>query len=142
MIYVLEFDEPIGNPERPRGQAKYYLGYCRDDRLEDRFLEHITGRGAKIVRGAIEQGRVVRVVLVMRGGYALEQRLKAQKNSFSRLLKKHPRLHKRTLVQYSHLRSDLYEQQISVETGEESRRMSLSVQTDRADSREVVYAAI
>ena len=46
VCYLLHFDEPIGNPDNPRGQAQHYLGYA--NYLPRRAEEHLTGRGAAI----------------------------------------------------------------------------------------------
>lgn len=33
-VYILRFDEPIGSSKH---QAQFYVGYCRDDRLDERL---------------------------------------------------------------------------------------------------------
>lgn len=80
MIYVLQFSEPLCH-------AKFYLGYCEDDRLEQRIQEHKSGRGAAITRAAVERGISLSLVLTMEGNRDYERRLKRQKNT-PRLVRK------------------------------------------------------
>lgn len=65
MIYVLQLDRPLGNPNNPRGQASFYVGYCEDDRLYDRINEHRAGRGAKMLRAATRKGITFGVVMTI-----------------------------------------------------------------------------
>lgn len=53
-IYVLHFDQPLGNLNNPRAQAQHYLGWAMD--LTARLAEHAAGRGAAITRAAVERG--------------------------------------------------------------------------------------
>ena len=54
VVYLLHFDQPIGNLANPRAQAQHYLGHA--DRLDRRALQHLTGRGAKITQALHRQG--------------------------------------------------------------------------------------
>lgn len=81
MIYVLEFERPLGNPDNPRAQARYYLGWCEDDRLEERFSEHLRGWGAAITRAAVNRRIAFEVVLKLPGDRTEERRLKNYKNT-------------------------------------------------------------
>lgn len=65
--YLLHFDRPLGNPSNPRGQAQHYLG-STDRAIEQRFAEHLSGRGAKITRAAVERGIQLQVVRVWHEG--------------------------------------------------------------------------
>jgi hypothetical protein len=81
VIYIIKFSEPIGNPTNRRGQAQFYLGWCEDDRLMDRFHDHCTGRGARITAAAVKQGRRLEIVLTLPGDRTEERRLKNYKNT-------------------------------------------------------------
>lgn len=48
-IYLLHFDQPVDG-------RSHYVGRCEADRLQQRMIEHTTGRGAKLTRRACEQG--------------------------------------------------------------------------------------
>lgn len=78
MIYILEFSQPLGSA---RHQAKYYIGSCRDDLLEDRLNLHRTGQGACITRAAVERGFRLELVATLPGGRKEERKLKQQKNT-------------------------------------------------------------
>lgn len=80
MIYVLKFRKPLGNWSNPRGMASYYLGWCEDDRLQQRLQEHRNGRGAAITRWASANGIAFDLVLAVPGGRDDERRLKRWKN--------------------------------------------------------------
>lgn len=82
MIYILEFNEPLGDRSNPRGQARYYIGFCHDDRdLADRLAEHRAGRGAAMCRAANQRGIAYALVATLPGGRDAERRLKRQKNT-------------------------------------------------------------
>lgn len=81
MIYILKFSHTIGNPSNPRGQARYYVGWCEDWRLEDRLNEHNTGRGAAITRAVVERGFRLELVATLPGTRDDERKLKRQKNT-------------------------------------------------------------
>jgi len=78
-VYLLHFEEPIGDTDNPRGQAQHYIGCCDD--LEHRLREHRAGQGACITREVARRGIPMRLVRVWEGDYALERRLKAQHNA-------------------------------------------------------------
>lgn len=81
MIYGLRFSRPIGNPDKKHGTAQHYLGWCEDNRLEERIAEHRAGRGAKITQAAIKQGAELELVFILPGGTRDdERRLKRIKN--------------------------------------------------------------
>lgn len=81
MIYILQFSETIGNKQNPRGMARYYIGYCEDDRLEERINEHRTGMGSAITRAVVNRGLKLSVVMTMPGDRNKERKLKNQKNT-------------------------------------------------------------
>lgn len=78
MIYILEFSAPLGNA---RHMANYYIGYCEDDRLQDRLKEHRDGRAAAITRACVERGIELVVVATLPGDRSDERRLKRRKNT-------------------------------------------------------------
>jgi len=79
VCYLLHFDEAIGNPDNPRGQARHYLGYA--DRLDRRTLEHMRGRGAKITQALVAKGIGFSLVRTWPGDRKLEARLKRAHSS-------------------------------------------------------------
>lgn len=81
MIYILEFSMPLGNPDNPRGMARYYMGYCDDGRLEDRIQEHESGCGAAITKAAVDRGINLTLVATLPGDRNEERRLKNYKNT-------------------------------------------------------------
>lgn len=78
MIYILEFSHPLGNHKH---QARYYLGSCRDDLLQERIQTHRDGRGAAITRAAVERGYRLELVGTLPGGRDEEKRLKRWKKT-------------------------------------------------------------
>jgi predicted GIY-YIG superfamily endonuclease len=81
MVYILQFTEKLGNPENPRGTAQFYVGYCDDNRPNQRLAEHRAGRGAAITRAATERGIGFDVVLTLPGDRATERAIKNRKNT-------------------------------------------------------------
>ena len=80
-VYLLHFDQPIGNPEKSRGQAQHYIGYTSGS-VEERVKEHASGAGACIMAAVVDKGIGFRVARVWpEGGRALERKLKAQHNA-------------------------------------------------------------
>lgn len=74
-VYLLHFNQPLGNPDSPRGQARHYLGWAPV--LASRLEAHLRGQGAAITRAARERGISWEVVSTWEGDYTLERRLKA-----------------------------------------------------------------
>ena len=52
--YLLHFEQPIGNPNEPKGKAQHYLGACSN--LDARLLCHRRGNSAAIMHAVHEQG--------------------------------------------------------------------------------------
>lgn len=52
-VYLFHFHERLGNPDNPRAQASHYVGFAVD--LAERLAVQVAGRGAKIVRAAVER---------------------------------------------------------------------------------------
>ena len=78
MIYILEFDRPLGTDKH---EARYYIGYCEDGQLERRLKQHRAGTGAAITRAAAERGIVMTPIFVFAGDRSDERRLKREKNT-------------------------------------------------------------
>ena len=76
-IYLIHFDQPIGNPENRRAQAQHYLGSTF--RLDARMTEHLTGRGAAIMRAVREKGISWQIARIWPGDRAFERKLKRRK---------------------------------------------------------------
>jgi len=77
-IYILEFSQPLGNEKH---RANYYIGWCSEGRLLDRFQEHCAGCGAAITRAVIERGYKLKILYTMTGTRDDERKLKRQKNT-------------------------------------------------------------
>lgn len=74
MVYILQFVPPFKH-------AQYYIGYCDDERFEERLAEHHNGHGATIVRRALEAGHRVQPLITLPGTRQDERRLKNQHNT-------------------------------------------------------------
>jgi predicted GIY-YIG superfamily endonuclease len=74
MLYILKIVPPMHH-------AQYYTGYCADDRFEERLAEHLDGRGATIIRRALEAGHQIQPVLTFPGNRTDERRLKNRHNT-------------------------------------------------------------
>lgn len=81
MIYILEFNQPLGNLENPRAQARYYVGWCKDGELDRRISEHQRGEGAAITRHAVASGIGFKVLLTLPGDRHREKQIKRQHNT-------------------------------------------------------------
>lgn len=82
MVYILEFERPLGNTSKRYGSAMYYIGYCDDNRFDERYNEHCKGYGASITRACVEQGiRFYPVILFPGKDRSFERQLKNQKNT-------------------------------------------------------------
>lgn len=83
-VYILRFDEALGDPSRPRSSARYYIGSTPDRRVVRRLREHWTGSDAAIVRYARERGIAFRLV----GLYWSDQYEGESDREFERRLKR------------------------------------------------------
>ena len=79
-VYILRFDEPIGSSKH---QAQFYVGYCRDDRLDERLAEHRAGGkfAASITRAFAAKQIGFRLVFTMPGYRDEEKAVKAWKDT-------------------------------------------------------------
>jgi hypothetical protein len=80
IIYLLHFDEPLGDVGRSRMSAQHYVGWAKDGKLQDRLHEHELGNGAAITRAAVERGIGWTVVRLVDGTRDDERRLKRNGN--------------------------------------------------------------
>jgi len=78
MIYLIHFEQPIGDLDNPRGQAQHYLGFTED--LEARLEAHRTGNGSAIMAAVARAGVGWTLARTWDGGRGLERVLKAQHN--------------------------------------------------------------
>jgi len=79
MVYLIHFNQPIGNKNNPRGQAQHYIGYTDD--VPRRLAEHQSGQGAAILRACNEQAIPYSVVRTWDGDRKLERQLKNKKKA-------------------------------------------------------------
>jgi putative endonuclease len=79
IIYLIHFDEPIGNRENRRGQAQHYIGHAVD--LAERLAEHANGNGARIMAAVVAYGIGWKVVRTWKGGRKEERKLKNRKKA-------------------------------------------------------------
>ena len=79
VVYLIHFDQKIGNPASPRGQAGHYLGTTID--LDRRLAQHRDGAGARMLAAANRLGIGYDVVRTWPGGRDVERRLKRQRNA-------------------------------------------------------------
>jgi putative endonuclease len=77
VVYLLHFDQPIGNLANPHAMAQHYLGHA--DRLDRRALQHLTGRGAKITQALHRQGIGFVIARTWPGSRSFERKLKNRK---------------------------------------------------------------
>lgn len=76
-VYLLHFDEPIGNMANSRAQAQHYIGWAADP--EARLEAHRGGAGARITAWCAQAGIGFDIVRTWTGDRRLERRLKNRK---------------------------------------------------------------
>lgn len=81
VVYILRYDTPIGNPEKKRGMAQYYVGWCGLGCIKRRLREHRQGKGAKLTRAFAQLGIGFELVVCFSGTRADERRVKNYKNT-------------------------------------------------------------
>jgi predicted GIY-YIG superfamily endonuclease len=74
VIYLLHFDQPIGDLRNPRGFASHYTGWTLD--LPARLVDHAAGRGARLLQVVGELGIGWQLARVWTGTRARERSLK------------------------------------------------------------------
>ena len=74
LVYEIHFDEPIGDPENPKGWAQHYIGHTTN--LGRRLVEHSRGSDAAIMRAVSEAGIGWRVVRTWEGSRDTERAIK------------------------------------------------------------------
>lgn len=79
-VYIIEFDQHIGNKDNPRGTAKYYVGYTSKS-IRKRFQRHAKGHGAKICAWAVQAGIAFRVIVSIKATQGLERAIKDRKST-------------------------------------------------------------
>ena len=78
-VYLIHFDQPIGDLSNPRGQAQHYVGSCDD--LAARIARHRAGNGSAIMAYVSQAGIAWQVARCWEGGRTTERRIKARKNA-------------------------------------------------------------
>jgi len=78
MIYILQFLEPIGNPNNVHGQCEYYVGYSEN--VNKRYLQHKKGYGCALTRAANKLGIDYEIVCLIEGDRAAERWIKNRRN--------------------------------------------------------------
>jgi hypothetical protein len=74
VIYLLHFDQPIGDLANPRGYASHYTGWTLD--LPARLVDHAHGRGARLLQVVGEQGIGWQLARIWTGSRDRERSLK------------------------------------------------------------------
>jgi hypothetical protein len=74
VIYLIHFDQPIGDPTNPRGFASHYTGWTLD--LPARLLDHAAGRGARLLQVVGELGIGWQLARIWTGTRTRERSLK------------------------------------------------------------------
>lgn len=79
-VYLLHFNEPLGDTSKAHGTAQHYLGYTDD--LQARLETHRRGNGAAIMAAVSRAGIGWQLVRTWEGGGRdLERQLKARKKA-------------------------------------------------------------
>jgi hypothetical protein len=78
-VYLIHFDQPLGDLSNPRGQARHYLGYTDD--LQARLEAHRRGNGSAIMAAVTRAGITWQLARTWDGDRGLERQLKARHNS-------------------------------------------------------------
>lgn len=76
IVYLIHFEQPIGNLQNPLGKAQHYIGWSID--LPERMKDHAKGSGAAIMAYLKKVGIPWRVVRTWRGNRHLERKFKRQ----------------------------------------------------------------
>ena len=74
LIYLIHFDQPIGDLHNPRGFASHYTGWTLD--LPTRLVDHAAGRGARLMEVVGEQGIGWQLARIWTGTRTRERSLK------------------------------------------------------------------
>lgn len=74
-VYLLHYLQDIGDPTKPTGYARHYLGSTSRS-LKQRLAEHAGGQGAKITAAFAQQNIDFICVRTWNGGRAVERYLK------------------------------------------------------------------
>jgi hypothetical protein len=74
VIYLIHFDQPIGDLRNPRGFASHYTGWTLD--LPARLIDHAAGRGARLMQVVGERGIGWQLARIWTGTRTRERSLK------------------------------------------------------------------
>ena len=78
-IYLIHFEEKIGDESNPRSQAQHYIGWTSD--LSSRLSAHELGHGSSIMAFLKQSGIKWKLVRQWKGTRDEERLLKNQKNA-------------------------------------------------------------
>jgi predicted GIY-YIG superfamily endonuclease len=78
MVYLLHFERRVSN-------CQHYLGFTRDDRLNERLSEHLSGRGANLVKRVLAHGVAIYLARVFPNLTANEERRLKTASHFDKL---------------------------------------------------------
>lgn len=86
-VYLVHLDEPMSQGPDPRTgkprAARHYVGFAED--VEERFDEHVNGRGSRMLQVAVERGITLRLARVWPQGDRNFERLLHRQNNSPRL---------------------------------------------------------
>lgn len=78
-VYLLHFEQPLGDVGNPHGQAQHYIGFTDD--LDARLEAHRKGNGAAIMAAVSRAGIGWTLARTWAGGRDLERQLKRRKKA-------------------------------------------------------------
>ena len=78
-VYILKASQPIGNADKPKGRAQFYVGWA--DMLERRLREHRQGKASKITAAMVAAGAQLEVVYSQPGTRSDERAIKEYRNT-------------------------------------------------------------
>lgn len=81
VVYILKFHEALGNPDKPKGRAQFYVGWCELGGLKRRLRQHRKGQGAAITRAFALRGIGFELVVSFAGTRSDERRVKRYGNT-------------------------------------------------------------
>ena len=78
-VYLIHFEQPLGDARNPHGQAQHYIGFTDD--LDARLEAHRKGNGAAIMAAVSRAGIGWTLARTWAGGRDLEKQLKRRKKA-------------------------------------------------------------
>ncbi len=78
-VYLIHFEQPLGDARNPHGQAQHYIGFTDD--LDARLDAHRKGNGSKIMAAVSRAGIGWTLARTWAGGRDLERHKAAQESA-------------------------------------------------------------